>query len=149
MSRDASCSTDPFDESAIEGDLRGRWYIGTTPADRGESHDNASFRNPVVENVMSERVSQREKDMDEQDNILNLEFRDEDILDDAGMFSNSPELKDHIPDTSTPYIVVKDKFGRDRRVRQSSEVAQKITRGQKLPTIDQPPTRTVASYEDI
>ena len=168
MSKEASCGTDTFPLKSIKGGLEARWFAGYVLLFRckcGRFRFPEEFTDKIGsissnfrENVATETSqivksdNRREQRQEEQlsDILEQVEVLESDCILDDGTSTLLIIIIDTILDSTTPFIYVKDSFGRDRKVRVGSQTALKVGAFQKLPDSHQADqNRKVASYEDI
>ena len=146
MYHDASCGTDPYDQSTMDTDLASRWFTGLSHSVILRSEKPSTETNIVEKKA--DRAIQRFQDIENEKATVDIELDPADILSDEGISKNQPNTLLSI-DMTTGFLIWKDAFGRDRRVRRDSNTGKRILGiGTSLSTAGVP-KRELASYDDI
>lgn len=144
---DVSCGTDPIDETELDNTTKQRWFVGLHPGLEGKAGHSKeeSYRAEIVQEG---RNVQRFEEMDDDLKAFTVEVSPEDVLPDDGMKRRYTKTNSFV-DSMTDFVVWKDSYGRDRRIRRDSLTGQRILALSARGTVANTIERQIASYDDI
>jgi hypothetical protein len=146
---EVGCSTEPLDASSVDESVRSRWFLGLGNLDnhvgpQGQRHKTI---NPGQSSRAEGRFTQRISD-DSNNGIddMNEDIDPRDLLEADGMSFSFLFGISSVLDNTTPYVIITDSFGRERKVREGSKSANMV---RSIAPNAPMQNRQLASYDDI